>query len=40
VVNEKSVNSIYLRETPEVLFIVSPKETLTDIEMAYMPIWI
>lgn len=41
VVNESSVKSIYFRETPEVLFIVSPVETLTDYDkMAYMPIWI
>ena len=40
VVNETSVKSIYFRETPEVLFIVSPKETLEEIQMAYMPIWI
>ena len=41
VVNESSVKSIYFRETPEVLFIVSPVETLTDYgKMAYMPIWI
>ena len=40
VVNEPSVKSIYFRETPEVLFIVSPKETLEEIQMAYMPIWI
>ena len=40
VVNETSVKSIYFRETPEVLFIVSPKETLEEIQMTYMPIWI
>ena len=40
VVNETSIKSIYFRETPEVLFIVSPKETLEEIQMAYMPIWI
>ena len=40
VVNESAVKSIYFRETPEVLFIVSPKETLEEIQMAYMPIWI
>ena len=40
VVNEKGVNSIYFKETPEVLFIVSPKETLDNVKMAYMPIWI
>ena len=40
VVNETSVKSIYFRETPEVLFIVSPKETLEEIQMSYMPIWI
>ena len=40
VVNETSVKSIYFRETPEVLFIVSPKESLEEIQMAYMPIWI
>lgn len=40
VINETSVKSIYFRETPEVLFIVSPKETLGEIQMAYMPIWI
>jgi hypothetical protein len=41
VVNETSVKSIYFRETPEILFIISPKETLPNTkEMAYMPIWI
>ena len=40
VVNETSIKSIYFRETPEVLFIVSPKESLEEIQMAYMPIWI
>ena len=40
VVNETSIKSIYFKETPEVLFIVSPKETLEEIQMAYMPIWI
>lgn len=40
VINETSVKSIYFRETPEVLFIVSPKETVEEIQMAYMPIWI
>ena len=40
VINENSVKSIYFRETPEVLFIVSPKETIEKIQMAYMPIWI
>ena len=40
VVNETSVKSIYFKETPEILFIVSPKETIDEIEMAYMPIWI
>ena len=40
VVNESSVKSIYFKETPEILFIVSPKETIDKIEMAYMPIWI
>lgn len=40
VVNETSIKSIYFKETPEVLFIVSPKETLEEIQMSYMPIWI
>ena len=40
VVNGSAIKSIYFRETPEVLFIVSPKESLEDIQMAYMPIWI
>ena len=40
VVNETSVKSIYFRETPEILFIISPKETLPNVKMAYMPIWI
>lgn len=40
VINETSVKSIYFRETPEVLFIVSPKESIEEIQMAYMPIWI
>ena len=40
IVNESSVKSIYFKETPEILFIVSPKETIDKIEMAYMPIWI
>ena len=40
IVNETSIKSIYFRETPEVLFIVSPRETLEEIQMAYMPIWI
>lgn len=40
VVNENSVKSIYFRETPEILFIVAPKENSVDAQMAYMPIWI
>jgi hypothetical protein len=40
VINENSVKSIYFKETPEVLFIISPKETFDDINMSYMPIWI
>lgn len=40
VINETSVKSIYFRETPEVLFIVSPKESIEEIQTAYMPIWI
>ena len=40
VINDSAIKSIYFRETPEVLFIVSPKETLEEIQMAYMPIWI
>lgn len=40
VVNENSVKSIYFRETPEILFIVAPKENSVYTQMAYMPIWI
>lgn len=40
VINETSIKSIYFRETPEILFIVYPKEQLDDYNMAYMPIWI
>ena len=40
VVNESSVKSISYKETPEVLFIISPQEKLTNTRMAYMPIWI
>ena len=40
VINETSINSIYFREIPEILFVVAPKETLYEIKMAYMPIWI
>ncbi len=40
VVNESSVKSIYYKETPEVLFIISPQEKLTNTHMAYMPIWV
>jgi hypothetical protein len=42
VVNETAVKSIYFRETPEVLFIVAPKENFQSINTnhAYMPIWI
>lgn len=40
VVNESSVKSIYYKETPEVLFIISPQETLNNTRMSYMPIWI
>ena len=40
VVNESAVKSIYFRETPEILFIVAPIEAITDIQNAYMPIWI
>lgn len=40
VINESSVKSIYFRETPEVLFIVAPKEKYEKGQMAYMPIWI
>lgn len=40
VINESAVKSIYFREIPEILFIVAPNEAITDIQNAYMPIWI
>ena len=41
VVNETAVKSIYFKETPEVLFIVHPKEQVADLEgTSRIPIWI
>lgn len=41
VLNENSIKSIYFNETPEVLFIVSPKESMDDdLETARIPIQI
>lgn len=40
VVNESSVKSIYYRETPEVQFIVMPKENDEYTAGSYSPIWI
>lgn len=39
VVNENTVNSIYYKEVPEVLFVVQPLETI-DSPMAYTPLFI
>ena len=40
VVNESSVKSIYYRDTPEVQFIISPKEQYAHTNINFMPIWI
>lgn len=37
VINEKAVKAIYYKETPEVLFVVKPEETIPK-ELAYTPI--
>ena len=39
-INEASINSIYFKETPEVLFIVSPVDKFTEISTAHTPIQI
>jgi hypothetical protein len=42
VTNQNAVNSIHYKDTPEVLFIVSPKENASnsDTKMNYIPIQI